>query len=203
VCCDLASSAGEGERDRGGRVAGQVFIFALPSSFTCVVSQVKWVVIIRLKPLSHAFCEGRSVRPASSFLPPDSPRQQLGRFIFQRPEESARNPNHRHTFKTASLQSLCLPHNRKRGWGGVTPFFLLSASLYSVPLWQIQLLQQLAASFSLFAFFYACVPFVFNRLQPLSQKTGGVGRTLCPDQKSPPQFSFLRPSKVRADIRLD
>ena len=173
MCRDLASSGGQDERDRSGRIAGQVFIFALPSSFTCVVSQVKWAVIIRLKPLSHAFCEGRSVGPASSFLPPDSPRPQLGPFIFHRPEESARNPNHRHKLQIARLKSLYLPDIRKRGWGCVSPIIPSS----SLPVFCVLVASSIAAAtcrlfFSL-ALFYARAPFVFSSLQPLSQKQGG------------------------------
>ena len=127
-------------------------------------------MIVRLQPASRAFCERRLVRPAPSFLPTDSLRPQLGPFIFHRSANSARNRNLSHPFKIAGLQSLYLPGIRKRG-GGVS--LHLSASLYSVSTWQVQLLQQLAASFFLFALFYARVPFVFNSLQPLSQKQGG------------------------------
>ena len=68
------------------------------------------------------------------------------------------------------------------GWGGYRPAHsdvptcgcCFAVSVPSVPLWQTPSFQQLAASCFLLRSFFALVPFVFNRLQPLFTKCRGV-----------------------------
>src|ERR1700732_3851173 len=50
----------------------------------------------------------------------------------------------------------------------------------SVPMWQILCSQQLAASCTLLAFFFALRSFVFSGLQTLFQKQGGRGQSNLP-----------------------
>jgi len=150
-----------------------------------------------IRPFAAFYFTSQSLpRHASPWSPPSPPKSRS--FLPVHPLQRAVAPCHtthhaHHALPTLFLSplpavaGLCFHHfpnpffcnpfiftslQIPRVWGVCAH---LSELCVSVPLWQIHLFQELAASLRLFALFFESSPFVFNRLQPLFAKHPGGG----------------------------